>query len=212
MLNLITLDEDDRKLLQNSFNQIADKAEIITDKGIIQTLTNKLSSFLTIPNGSIFSFQNLFKLNIENSHIYIGHCLLDFGYPVKGKMTYSQTRVYQLQIIGYAELNEDLGSTILRPENKMDKFISKFWGKGIKFDGAHNFNDEYYLVSNSKDAVKRFFDKDFINSIANYKNVLLSTKSKEMFVTFAGHIQIGQSKIIEQIFKKCKFLQTNYGM
>ena len=212
MLNLIALNEDDRKLLQNSFNQIADNAEIILDKEVIQNLTTKASSFLTIPNGAIFSFQNLFKLNVANSDSYIGQCLLDFGYPVKGKMIYSQTRVYELQIIGYAELKDDLGNTTLRPENKLDKFISKFWGKGIKFDNTEKFNAKYYLVSNNKEAVKHSFDKDFINSIANNKNVLLSIKSKEMFVTFASHIQVGQTKTIEQIFKKCGFLRTNYGM
>jgi len=211
MLNHIALDEDDRKILQNSFNQISNEAEIVSDKEIIQTLSNRFTSALTIPNGAVFSFQNLFKLSINGSAIYIGQCLLDFGYPVKGKMTYSQTRVYELQIVGYAELEHNLGDTFLRPENKLDKLISKFWRKGIKFENLEKFNANYYLVSDNRQAVKNFFDNDFVNSIGKNKNILMTIKSKEMFITFASQIQVEQCKIIEQIFKKCKFLRTSYG-
>lgn len=207
MLNLIALDEDDRNLLQKSFTQIANNAEIITDKDLLQEITNKVAALSTIPNGAFFSFQNLFMLNISGSNVYIGQCLLDFGYPVKGKNVYSHKRVYELQVVGYAELNEDLGQTILRPRNKLDNLVSRFWDKSIKFDYGEKFNFKYYLVSNKKEVIKSLFDKAFISTIASNKNLLLYTKSTEMLITFAGHIHAGQSKQIEQIFNKCSFLK-----
>ena len=60
MLNLIALDEYDRNLLQKSFNQVAENAEIISDKDLVQQITNKVAALSTIPNGAFFSFQNLF--------------------------------------------------------------------------------------------------------------------------------------------------------
>jgi hypothetical protein len=209
MLNLIALDEDDRNLLQKSFNQIANNAEIITDKDLLREITNKVAALSTIPNGAFFSFQNLFRLNVSGSNVYIGQCLLDFGYPVKGKNVYSHSRVYELQIVGYSELNEDLGQTILRPRNKLDKLVGRFWDKSIKIENGEKFNFKYYLVSNKEEVVKSRFDKTFISAIASSKNLLLYTKSIEMLITFAGHIHAGQSKQIEQLFKKCSFLKKD---
>jgi hypothetical protein len=159
MLNLIALDEDDRNLLQKSFNQIADNAETITDKDLIREITNNVAALSTIPNGAFFSFQNLFRLTISGSNVYIGQCLLDFGYPIKGKNVYSHSRVYELQIVGYAELDEDLGKTILRPRNKLDNLVSRFWDKSIKLESGEKFNFKYYLVSNKKEVVKGFLTK-----------------------------------------------------
>lgn len=206
MLNLIAIDEDDRNTLKRSYQLIADYAEIVTDEAVVKSITSKVSNFLTIPNGAVFSLQNLFKINLPEGNIFIAQCLLDYGYPVNGKMTISQTRVYTLQVIGFAELTVNLGTTILRPETKLDKLIGRFWGKGIKFDGAEKFNKKYYLVSNDKAAVQQHFDIPFVNTIANCKNILISNKSSEMAITFEAELQVGHSKIILDVFKKCKFI------
>jgi len=211
MLNLIALDEDDRKLLENSYNQICESSEIITDEDFLRQAAIEVSSSFKVPNSAVFSFQNLFKVTLPVGHVYIGQCLLDFGYPSKGKGTISSTRVYELQIVGFTTLSIDLGNTVLRPENKLDKIVGRFWqrwNKSIKFPDAPKFNEKYYLVSTDKEGIIHYFDKPFINAIARTKHLLITVKDDKMFITFARGIQAGQSKIIVDIIKNCRFLEA----
>lgn len=211
MLNLIALDEDDRELLENSFNQIGESSEIITDEDFLRQAIAEVSSSFRVPNNAVFSFQNLFKVTLPIGHVYIGQCLLDYGYPNKGKGTISTTRVYTLQIVGFTTLSIDLGNTVLRPENKLDKILGRFWrrwNKSIKFPDDVKFNEKYYLVSTAKEGIIQYFEKPFINAIARTKHLLITIKDDKMFITFANGIHAGQSKIIVDILKNSRFLKA----
>jgi hypothetical protein len=208
MLNLVTFDKDDQALLENSFDAIKQKdiLAIVEEGDEKKKIFDLVINSLKIPTTSQLSFQNLFKLSSTKASFYIAQCLIDFNYSGKAQSRQNFDHKYEYCAIGIANMSIDLGSTELRPENKLDKIINRFINHDIDFDNAEKFSDKYYLISNKKDMVRKYFDQSFINTIARYDDILLSVKNDHMFVSFTGSLQINQCRIIEDILGSCKFI------
>ena len=214
MLNLVTYDISDRTLLEKSFDNLREKnkVEIIMassekDKVFRQTVDNVKN-----PNNSNFRFQNLFKLASATGQFYIGQCLIDFGYPVghRGAQTFEQK--YYFQAIGIANLKIDLGITHLRPETKIDKLINRYFNYDIEFDKMEKFNEKYYLTSNKRKEVLKYFDSNFLDIISRHNDILISTNRNQMFVSFDTDLEVNQLKIIQDIFLNFNYLEDLYGV
>ena len=167
MFNPIAFDEEyDRELLEGSYDalQHKDQLEIIVDDATL-------------------SIQNLFRYIFPHGKFYIAQCLFNFGYPTSNRGTFVEHK-YDFQIVGFAELNVDLGNTFMRSETRTDKIVGKLFGNDIDFDGTATFNEKYYLVSDKKESLANCFDRHFFNTIAKYDNLLLRVKNKQMFITF----------------------------
>ena len=185
MLNLNGCDQEDIKLLKNSFASIRQKGNltIVSEETERHRLLLQILDALTIPNHSTFSFQNLLKLTVQNGQFYIAQCFVDFGYPESRRSGVSWAHKYHFQLIGIANLRVDLGRTHLRPETQVDNFVGRFFDKDIDFNNCDIFNANYYLISNKQDAVRKAFDKTFVDTIGKYSNVLVTTKNMEMYVS-----------------------------
>ncbi len=208
MLNLVTVDISDRSILENSYNSLKNKenVEIITNDSEKDIVFRKVIDNIKIPKDSHFAFQNLFKVNSPSGYFYIAQCFVDFGYPIGTKGTQSFSPKYSFQIIGIADLKIDLGITHLRPENRIDKFLSRFFSNDIDFENAEIFNNKYYLVSDNKNAVLKYFNNSFLSSIAKHDGILLTTSGNQMFISFDQELEVSQTRIVQDIFSSFKFL------
>lgn len=208
MLNLITPEIEDSSLLESSYNAFKDKDTI----GIVLNSLEKEKIFrqtidnLKIPLNANFSFQNLFKLTAAKGCFYVAQCFVDFGYPVESKGSQSYIHKYEYQVIGIANLQVDLGVTHLRPENKVDRFMSFFFDTDIDFENADIFNERYYLYSDRKSHIQKYFDKPFITKIAKYKDVILISNGTQMFISFDDSMNANQTRILQDIFSSFKWL------
>ncbi|MFC4263711.1 hypothetical protein ACFOWM_12520 [Ferruginibacter yonginensis] len=209
MLNLVSFDKSDSKRLENSYNALNKKNEIlIINEGIeFDTIYSQTIENIKIPNNAIFKFQNLFKLKSESGYFYIAQCLADFGYPpgTKGAQTFQ--RKYSYQIIGIANIKIDLGITHLRPKTKIDRLINKLLKNYIVLNEQEKFNEKYYLKSNKENEVVKFFDKVFINTIMKYDDVLLRINQKQIYISIAQEFNTNHTRIIQDILSHIKYLQ-----
>jgi len=209
MLNLVAFNpEDDRELLKSSYDLIRqkDSLEIVTNSGEQNTILLKVKSALTVPDSATIRFQNLFKLIFPNGQFYIAQCLFNYGFSASPATRRFNEHKYAFQIVGVADIKVDLGKTVMRPETRTDKIVGRFFGNDIDLDGTKKFNDKYYLVSDQPEIVTTYFDKDFVNTISKYDNILLTIQGKEMFITFDTEFEADHSKIVEDIFSNCKFI------
>lgn len=209
MLNLVTFNISDRHLLENSYNAFKNKeeVEIVTESQEKEQIFRQTIDNVRRPNNANFSFQNLFKLKTMHGRFYVAQCLADFGYPIgtKGSQIFQQK--YAFQLIGIANLKVDIGVTHLRPETKLDKILTRFFNSDIDFDGVEKFNDKYFLVSNKRTEVLKYFDKTFLNAIAKYNDILLTTNGKQMYISFDQELNINQTRIAQDIFTNFKYLE-----
>ena len=209
MLNLVAFDkEDDSQLLESSYEAIRnrDSLQIINDNAEKGIVYKKMISSLTLPINAIVAFQNLFKLTLSNGQFYIAQCLFDFGYPVSMRLVQSSVQKYSFYLVGIADLKINLGKTLLRRETKIDKIVGHFFSNDIDFEGAEEFNEKYYLVSNKKDTVHQTFNKRFIDTLSKYNDIVLLIKEKQMFITFENEMNTSHSRAVEDIFSNCNFL------
>ena len=206
MFNLSAFDEMDILELENSYNTIRNKnsIDVITDLSEKQRLLQKVLNALRLPPRCVFSIQNLFKLKLSNGQFYIAQCLLDYGFQ-------TNDHKYNYQLIGIAESTIDLGKTFLRPETKSDKFVGYFFSSDIQIENAERFNEKYYLVSNKKGEIVNAFNQSFINSFSSCDNIYLYTDRNDIFVTFDSELAAEQSRIVEEIFSKFKYLTCSLG-
>jgi hypothetical protein len=208
MLNIDGFLDNERALLQNSFNNLTqkDNIEILNsqiEKGKIfrQTIDD-----IKIPINSNFSFQNFFKVSVEQGCFYIAQCLVDFGYPIGPRRLQSFERKYQFISLGIANLKVDLGITQLRPETKSDQLIKRFFNYDIEFEDTDKFNKKYYLTSNNKEDVKKHFNSAFLKVIAKYDDILISTIGNKMYVSFDKELEQNQLKKTQDIFSRLNCL------
>lgn len=208
MLRFINSDPDDLRLLEQSFYAIKqkDSLEIIVDGPERTKVLKQVQNEISIPNNGTFSILNLFKQTLSNGSFHIAQCIIDFGYIQTRKYAQTSYHSYYYQIIGVAEINVDLGKTLLRPETKIDKLVGRFFYNDIDFENSERFSDKYYLISNKKEQVYRTFDKLFLNVLSRYDNILLKTAKNTMFITFENELISAHSRIVEDIFGSCRFL------
>ncbi|CAN5509919.1 hypothetical protein BH11BAC5_BH11BAC5_00230 [soil metagenome] len=210
MLNLVSFDISDSHILEDSYNAFKNKeeVEIVSDTQEKEQIFRQTIENVRRPNNANFSFQNLFKLKNLSGHFYIAQCIADFGYPIgtKGSQTFQQK--YSFQLVGIANLQIDLGITHLRPEKKLDKILTRFFYNDIDFDGVEKFNEKYFLVSNRRTEVLKYFDKKFLNTIAKYNDILLTTNGRQMFISFDQELNSNQTRIAQDIFTNFRYIEN----
>jgi|GEM_PF-3258548 len=207
MVNFIAFDpEEDRELLEASYNALRnrDSLDLITEGREFDSLLAKARGALTVPDDSAISFQNLFRISAANGQFYIAQCLINTGFSMKGR--YFSEHKYRFQLLGIAELKVELGNTLLRKETRADKFLGPFLGNDIDFPGVDEFNDKYYLVSDKKEAVLKFFNRRFLQAIANHDEIVLTIRERDLFITFENDFKEHHSRSIEDILSNCGFL------
>jgi hypothetical protein len=211
MLNLVTPDIDDQKLLENSYNSIRRKdiLEIVTSENEKERILSMAINSLRKPGTASFSFQNLFKLKYSTGYFYIAQILIDYNYPTGNKGSQTFYHKYSYHTIGIANLSIDLGITNLRPEMKIDKLVDWIFKTDIDFESSQQFSDKYYLASNKKESAIKYFDGQFIKTISKYDDILLSTNGSEIYISFVDTLVPNQSRIIEEILSTCKFLSAH---
>lgn len=210
MLKLVAFDtENDSAQLKRSYDLIQhkDSLEIVTSVGEQNTILLKVKYALTIPESATLKFQNLFKLTLPNGQFYIAQCLINFG--PSGR---NNEPKYRFQIAGVADIRINLRKTLMRPETRTDKTVGRLFGSDIDLDDTKQFNDKYYLASNAPEMITKHFDKDFLNTISRYDNLLMIALDKEMVITFDSEFKAEHSRIVEDIFSNCKFLVPNFGL
>lgn len=209
MLNLVTFDIDDRQLLESSYNALKNKERmvIVTDDHEKKSVFRKMVDVIRKPGHSEFSLQNLFKLHGPYGYFYIAQCLVDFGYPAGPKSSQTFTHQYYYQLVGIAFLSVDLGITHMRRETKADKILGLLFSGDIDFEGAEKFNDKYYLVSDKKQAVLQHFDPAFLQAVAKYDDLLLTTNGRELYISFESALSNNQSRHIQDILNYFKYLE-----
>jgi hypothetical protein len=208
MIDFSSLDIDDGKLLGNSYEAIKQKdcLEIITGTEKEKIFQQTINSIRTPAGTKDFTFQNLFKITLNHGHFYIAQVFIDFGNLLSTRGFPTSHYKHTFQLIGIANCKINLGITYFRPETKIDKFLDRFFHNDINFDESEKFNDKYYLVSNQKEIIQTAFDKTFLNTIAKYENLLLTTNNNEMYISFDTSLEDSQSKAVEDIFSNFKFL------
>ena len=195
------------ELLEVSYDAIRNKdcLQIVSDADQKKAIHQKALGVLAIPHEAVFTFPNLFKMSMPNGTFHIAQSLFDFGYPVSRRLSQSLHK-YHFQVIGIADVKIDLGKTLLRRETRTDKVVTRFFGNDIDFTGTEKFNDKYYLVSDKKDAITQTFDKNFVNTLVKYDDLVLMTNVNVMVITFESEMKEEHAAIIEEIFSHFNFL------
>src|SRR4051812_2539912 len=141
MLNLVTFDIDDQKLLEESYNAIQQKNNltIITNTTERKKIFTQTINAIKIPNGAEFSFQNLFKISLQKGKFYIAQCIINYNYPLgrRGSQTFDHN--YHYCAVGIANLTTNLGITNLRSETQIDKVAGYFFDADIDFEYSEKF-------------------------------------------------------------------------
>ena len=210
MDELTYFDKEDLPVLKASYMSIKNRAnlEIVKDPSKQNEIFQKFVGVLNIHHSATLSIVNLFKMTLSSGSFYIAQCIVDFGYPVGNKLEQNLTRKYEYQLIGYALSTIDFGETLLRPETKTDKLVSRFFDKDIDFDTTSRFNDKYYLVSNKEKLVREYFNRGVLEVISKVDNLHLMTKDNEIFLLFDTDLKPQQSRAIEDIFTNMGYLDT----
>jgi len=208
MLNLVTNDIADQRLLSGSFDAIRlkDNLTIVLDEEEKTAVMRQTIDALRMPNGGQFSFQNLFRIDAPNGTFYIAQVLIGYPSPLGGRGSQTFEAKYSYHTIGIAKMKTDLGITNLRPENKIDKLLEIVFRNDIDFEGAERFNDTYYLASDNRKKVEEYFNRSFIEAIAKHEDVLLSTRNKQLYISFTDPLNTMQSRAVEDIFRAANFL------
>ena len=211
MLNLVTPDIDDQKLLESSYNAIRRKdiLQIVIDENEKAKVLLKAINALRKPGAASISLQNLFKLKYPTSCFYIAQILIDYHYPTGEKGSQTFYHQYSYHTIGLANLSVDLGITNIRPETKIDKLVDMVFKTDIDFESSDQFSDNYYLASNNKEVAIKYFDGQFIKTISKYDDILLTTKETEIYISFVSTLSPNQSRVIEDILSSCNFLSAH---
>ena len=206
MLNFPTQDPEDKQLLQSSFNAIRNQAslEIISDPVEIDAVFKYAVNALSLPAACVVSFANLFKIDNSGSSFYIGQLFQDFGFSynkhhLRDKYTY--------QVIGIAELTEDFGKIILRPESRADRLVGRIIKSDIEFPNADTFNDEYYVAADKYDMAVKLFGTSTILELSKTREVTLSVNKDRLLITFDKEMNSQHTAIVERILMSIKFLK-----
>jgi len=208
MLNFYNSSIIDRNLLEESFNAIQQRnpVEIITGEEKEKLYQQTISAIRTPNETKNFSFENLFKIKCSAGNFYIAQCAIDFGYPPSQMGYPTSTPQHILQLIGIAKSNIDLGNTFIRPETKVDKFLSHFMNHDVIFNQSEQFSERYYISSDKKDIIRQTFDPLFLDGISTCNDLLLATKGTEMYISFSSALSAEQGIMITDVFSKCTFL------
>jgi len=201
--------KNEHDLLIGSYNSIENKnyLEIITSdiekKALAETFLNTFQIDLF---NSDFSIQNLFKLTKSNGHFYIAQCLFDFGLSFGGgKYDRFLKHRYHYDLFGFGVAKVELGETLLREKTIGDKLVGHFLHSSIQIKDCDSFNEKFYLVSDKKENIIKFFDKDFANTVNKYNGLCIRTKANKIYLTFENHLEQMQSRIVEDIFSAFKY-------
>ncbi len=194
--------------MEESYNAIQQRnaLEIITGKEKEKLYQQTMSTIRTPNETKNFSFENLFKIKCNTGSFYIAQCAIDFGYPPSNMGYPTSIAQHILQLIGIAKSNIDLGNTFIRPESKVDKFISHFIHHDINFAQSEQFSERYFITSDKKDVIQQTFDVLFLDKISKCDGLLLATNGAEMYISFSSALSIEHGIIITDIFSNCTFL------
>ena len=86
--------------------------------------------------------------------------------------------------------------------------MTRFFNHDIDFERVEKFNEKYFLVSNSKTEVLKYFDTKFLDTIAKYNDILLTTNGRQMFISFDNELQNNQTRIAQEIFSNFQYLKN----
>jgi hypothetical protein len=207
-LNLFAFDNDDEEILQNSFNSIKEKTniELVDNKIELNQFLNSFKNRINISPTYDLKIQNLFKLENENGKLYIGQILLDRLYHTSNKYAQSFEREYDFYIFGLCETTLDLGNSSLTIETKSDKILKKLWIKDIEIGNSTIFNDKFKISTNRKAELELFLNDDLINELKKQDDIIITFEVSKIFFSFENNIKPNQTRIIESIFEKMKYL------
>jgi hypothetical protein len=196
-------------LLISSYNSIGDKSrlEIVTDETTKSVIRESLVKGLQIDyTEGDFSLQNLFNMKQNIGSFYICQCLFDFGTSYRvGRGGEDFTHRYNYDIVGFGTMKVDLGNTLLRQKTMGDKLVEHFIHSAIRIDGCEMFNDKFYLTSDKKENVVKFFDTRFVDAISNYDGLSIKAKENKMYLVFENHLDETQARVVEDIFGSFKY-------
>ena len=155
--------------------------EIIGDKEELELVYRKLVNSITLPKVGVYSIANLLKIKPDSGCFYIIQTLLDSGYYYSGKTLRDE---YRYQVIGMAKLRENFGSILLRPEEKTDRIVGRFFKSDIKIPNAAKFNEKYYVAADRPDMALKVLSQSTTTAIAKLTDLQLQVKKGLILVYF----------------------------
>lgn len=208
-LNLFAFDIDDEEILQNSFNSFKEKSniELVENKNELNQFLNSFKNRINISSTYDLKIQNLFKLVNENGKLFIGQILLDKFYHISNKYAQSFEREYDFYILGLCETTLDLGNSSVTLETKSDKILKKLWIKDIEIGNATTFNDKFKISTNRKAELELFLNDNLIDELKKQDDIIITFEVSKIFFSFENNIKPNQTRIIESIFDKMKYLK-----
>ena len=208
-INLFAFDNEDEKILQNSYDSFKDKAniELVEDKNEKDLFLNVFINRMNINPTHTLQIQNLFKLEKGNGKLYVGQILLDKFYPMSNKHGQSLEREYDFYVFGLTETTLDLGNSSITLESKTDKLLKKFWIRDIEIGNSTTFNDKFKISTNCKSELELFLNDSLINELKKQNDIILTFEKSNIFFTFDNSIKSNQTRIIEILFEKMNYIK-----
>lgn len=198
MLNFPIQNSEDKDLLQNSFNSLRSKDSlvIVSDPDEIDSVFKHAANSLSLPSNCAVSFANLFKIESPNGKFYIAQLFQDFGYSYNKHHLHDK---YNYQVIGIAELTEDFGKIILRPESKADRLVGRIIKSDIEFPDVEDFNRQYYVAADKPDMALKLFRMSTLLILSNISDVTLKVNRTQFLITFEKEMNSQHAAMVEKI-------------
>jgi hypothetical protein len=208
-LNLFAFDNEDERILQNSYNSFKSKTniELVENEIELDQFLNSIKNRISINPSYSLKIQNLFKLVKENGKVYIGQILLDKFYHMPNKHAQSFEREYDFYIFGLCETTLDLGNSSITLETKSDKILKKLWIKDIEIGNSTTFNDKFKICTNRKNELEIFLNDDLISELKKQDDIIITFEASKIFFSFDNYIKSIQTRAIECLFGKMKHIK-----
>lgn len=186
------------------------KAEIESDAVICRIIYNNILMLKLI--GFDFKIKDIIRVVLDNIYAYFVY--IEIIVPKKynpGSLDVT-SEISRYQVVGYAKLNMDHGSFIVRPKEGEDKIrasFNKLFGKGLlKSNEKDNLFYNNYLIQGDKAAFERF-------ASAETKKEMLKLKNFNLFVNedilIAGMIEDFKVENVIALSNFFKIIQSQLG-
>jgi hypothetical protein len=175
MINVLGLEQEDKDVINESFNLLSKKYNCVIDNDLVEAFTNKLSETQLLNTYSTITIKNVFKISLAKGSFYIISIYL---------ASFKDRIEPRVMIYGLSMLDKDMGTVLIRPENLLDKIGGIFNKKENDFIEHKGFRNKYCLFAKDKTALKENLNAAFFDEVYKMDKLYLEFYDKMLLTGF----------------------------
>jgi hypothetical protein len=196
---------EDLYLVNHAIENITKQANSVVDAGILAEISEFVCSMKLSTYTDSFFVHSVYEMR-EKNIFYLVQIIFDYGHTMIRDR--DEDNGLGVQVWGFAKTRYSFGNTLMRPEDKVDRWVDYFIKSDINFEISKDFSDKYFLVSNNKGNVLENFNHDFLEQMAKYENLNLCIMDNRLLLGFQNQ-SISEAGIVDliKIFTSMLFLE-----